>query len=79
MICQNCIESAEAQRIAMEPRQVKEGWALVAMRDPFLQVAGQPLPDIRIGDIVEVRLIAGAVPDAGWCHNSECENYERSD
>ncbi len=75
MICQECEEQGERQQQQMMPRDLTEGLVMVSHRDPFLSVGGKPVPDIRMGDIVQVKLIAGTVEDIGYCGTEGCENY----
>jgi len=76
VICSGCEEAAELQRVAMEPREVRSGYALIAHRDALLAYGALPLPDVRLGDLVRVELVAAAVPDAGWCANEDCDNAQ---
>ena len=77
-ICDQCSkpfpdEAIADQAEAMKPRDPREGWALLAKTEAFLPVAHRPFPDIRMGDIVEIRLIAAAVPDITAGFYCECD------
>ncbi len=58
----------------MRPRMVTEGVAVVGTRDGLLAYSTMPFPDVRIGDVVRVTLIAGAVEDMGFCDTEGCAN-----
>lgn len=69
--CRRCEEAAEAQREAMAPREVREGYAVLSHVRGLQAYGDMPFPDVRLGDVVKVSLVAAAVPDVGWCE--ECE------
>jgi hypothetical protein len=69
-LCERCEAAADRQAAQMAPREVREGVARV-LRDDSLEFIVGPAADIRIGDIVRVQLVAGAVEDMPWC--DECD------
>lgn len=84
MTCSRCEETARAQAEAMQPREeIANALALVIRSDGLKWIDTRPASqrakegeleqDLRIGDIIRVTLIAGAVPDGGFC---DCENDE---
>lgn len=68
-------EAIAQQQEAMKPRHVVEWRAVVAKPDAFLSVLGADVPDIRMGDIVSVTLIATAVPDITAGVYCECDEF----
>jgi hypothetical protein len=77
VICDRCgkpdpSEAIARQQAQMMPRKRTEGLAVVAHRDAF-QWRSEPA-DIRVGDIVRVTLIAGAVSDITAGFYCECED-----
>lgn len=73
MPCKSCEESARLQQEAMVPREVREGLAVVRKRDALMSFGGLKVPDVRMGDVVRVQLVAAAVPD-GRCWDCEDES-----
>jgi hypothetical protein len=67
--CERCEESARRQAEQMKPREVREGYAVVASTNAFLWRTDPPA-DIRMGDVVKIELVGSAVEDMGWC---ECQ------
>lgn len=74
-LCASCSEQADRQAEQMKPRTLREGVAMIAKQAAFVPVHNRPLPDVRMGDIVRVVLVAGAVEDLGFCDNVDCSNY----
>jgi hypothetical protein len=74
-LCASCSEQADRQAEQMKPRLVTEGRVLVTKKDGLTAVFGNEQPDIRMGDIVFVKLIAGAAEDMGWCSDESCDAY----
>lgn len=69
--CISCEEAAEAQAKAMAPREIREGYAMIAHVNALLPYGSKPVPDVRLGDLVKVTLVAAAVPDAGPCEDCD--------
>ncbi len=73
-LCAECQVQARRQAEQMKPRECREGMALLARNDALAAYGSLPLPDVRIGDVVKVTLVAGAVEDMGWCEKHGCDN-----
>lgn len=76
-ICETCSkpdpsEAIAQQQEAMKPRKNREGRVMVTRSDWFTSIFQYEQPDIRIGDIVRVELIAGGVPDVTAGFYCEC-------
>lgn len=76
-LCEACgrpdpSDAIAAQQKAMKPRTNREGRVMVTRSDWFTAIFQYEQPDIRIGDIVRVELIAGAVPDVTADFYCEC-------
>jgi len=69
--CQRCEEAAARQAEAMAPRKIREGYAVVLSLDALRWRNGELTPDIRVGDVVRVILVGGAVPDMPYCEKCE--------
>lgn len=70
-LCAKCLSAVEAQQAAMAPRNVTKGIGLLLTADAFKWLGITPSPDLRVGDYVRVELVAGAVPDIGFCEDCE--------
>lgn len=68
-------EAIARQQEQMRPRQVSEGYVRIVHRDPFLAISDKhPLPDVRMGDIAYVKLVAGGVEDITAGVYCECDD-----
>lgn len=77
-ICETCgkpdaSEAIAAQQEAMQPRHFPRSRVLVTNADAFSAILQYEQPDVRIGDIVKIELIAGAVPDVTADFYCECQ------
>ena len=73
-LCAICQESAARHPDAAQLREPREGVAIIGRTDALLPCPAAVLPDVRIGDVVRVSLVAAAVPDMNFCDDAACEN-----
>lgn len=74
--CGACLEQGARQAEQLRPREPKEGLAMVARTDALSSYGHLPLPDVRLGDVVRVELVAAAIEAGHWCTEPSCPNYE---
>lgn len=77
-LCDRCgkpdpADAIADQQDAMQPRHFPPSRVMVTRADAFAAILQHEQPDIRIGDIVRIELIAGAVPDVTAGFYCECE------
>ena len=80
-ICDTCAKPLPDEAIArqqeqMKPREPKEGYAILARNEAFLPLFDQPMADVRVGDIIRITLISGAVEDITAGFYCECDEDE---